>query len=649
MSATHPDAAPAYIDAGLSYEGIGRTLAGFTRPDRSWRRWWLAFAVAAALVGLLVVSLGFLFFEGTAVWGNNIPVTWALDIVSYDWWIGIACGGLLVSGVFLLLGSGWRGGLNRLGETMALLAAAAAAIYPIVHLGRPWFFFWNLPYPNTYALWPQFRSPLYWDAIDIVSFLGIAAGSFFWGVLPDLASLRDRAAEAARADPEGRGLLRAQLYGIAALGWRGSAIHWHRWSQAYRALAVLGVAVVVLLQIGASVMFAGTVEPGWHDTLLPVSYLAGALLAGVGMLCVLTVVLRDAFGLQAVITGRHLGVLAWLLVALCLANIYCEVTTDLATLVTGDAAEQAAIARKMTGPVAWSFWMLVTAGLLPPLLLLSAPLRARPGLLAWIGGAAAAGIWGDHYTLIVATLQHDFLPSAAQQTHITFFEWATFAGSAGLFLLLLLLFLRLLPVASMAELRQLVPPPHADREAASPWPPTGSPLWGVAAEFASGEAMLEAARALREQTDLVVDTYSPVPVSGVAHALGLHGRMGGWAAAGGVAGGVSMFGMCLYATGWDYVFNIGGRPRLSWPAFVVPSASFGCLCAGVAVVGAMMVLNRLPRLNHPAFNIPGICRASRDRFFAVAHGTDAAFDPAASERALAGLAQPPLATSRVPR
>ncbi len=642
-------AASPYLAAGQTYDSIGDTLTAIPLGQAGWRRWWLAMAVALALVGLLVVSLGFLFLDGTAIWGNNIPVTWALDIVSYDWWIGIACGGLLVSGMFLLLGLEWRGGLNRISETMALLAAAAAAVYPIIHLGRPWFFYWNLPYPNSFALWPQFRSPLFWDAIDIVSFLGIAAGFWFVGLLPDLASLRDRAGEAARADPEGRGLLRAQIYGILALGWRGSAAHWQRWTQAYRALALLGVLVVIVLQVGASVMFAGSIEPGWHDTLLPVTYLVGALFAGVGLLTTLTVVLRDAFGLQSLITGQHLRVLAWMLLGLCLANIYCEVTTDFTVLLGGDRFETAALVRKMTGPVAWSFWMLVTAGFLPPLLLSFAPLRARPAVLAWVGGAAAAGIWGDHYTLIVGTLQHDFMPSAAQATHITFFEWSTFAGSAGLFLLLLLLSLRILPIVSILGARKLAVRTGAGPVGAAGWPDHDAPLWGVAGEFATALAMSRAIADLRAAGGFHVDAYSPVPVQDVAGEMGGRPGMQGWVMAGGVAGGTAMFAMCMYATGYDYVFDIGGRPRFSWPAFLVPTASFGCLCAGMCVVGAMMVLNRLPRLNHPAFNIPGIGRATRDRFFAVAHAHDAAFDAAPAERVFAGLADPALCVSRVPR
>ena len=641
-----------FLGAGETYDTIGRTLAGIPLGMRGWGRWWLAMAVALALTGLLAVSLGYLFYEGVAIWGNNVPVTWALDIVSYDWWIGIACGGLLVSGMFLLLDVAWRSALNRISETMALLAAAAAAVYPIIHLGRPWFFYWNLPYPNSFALWPQFRSPLFWDAFDILSFLGLAAGLWFVGLLPDLATLRDRSWEQSRTAEQKGGidwaLLRAQLYGIAALGWRGSAVHWHRWVQAYRTLALLGVVTVVALQAGASVMFAGTSEPGWHDTLLPVTYLAGAVFAGVGMLSVLTVILRSAFHLEELITIRHVQMLALLLLGLALVNIYCEATTTFVGALSGDAFEHVARLRRVAGPAAWSFWMLVAAGLLPPLLFVIPRLRASPAVLAWVGGAAAAGIWGDHYALIVGTLQHDFLPSAAHGSRITFFEWTTFAGSAGLFLLLLLLFLRALPIVSVMETRQIAARTGAGADPTKPGAAHRAPIWAVAAEFANEADMARAAQLLRDRSDLRVDAYSPVPSQATAQALGLHSHsIRGFALGGFLLGALGTFAMCTYATVQDYVFNIGGRPDFSWQSFVVPSVSFGSLVAGMGVVGAMLVFNRLPRLNHPAFNIPGIARASSDRFFVAAHGQKAEFDPELAESIMTTL--PALSVHQVPR
>ena len=313
-----------FIGKGQTFDTIGGEVAeiAFTHPMR---RWWLAFAAALGLVGVLAISLLWLFAQGVGVWGNNIPVTWALDIVSYDWWIGVASGGLFVSAAFMLVDAQWRSAVNRITETLSLVAAAAAAVYPIIHLGRPWFFYWNLPYPNTFDLWPQFRSPLFWDAVDIISFLGVAIVFWYVGMIPDLATLRDRAVERARSSKERAGakLLRAQLYRLIALGWRGSAMHWLRWTQAYRIVALLGVVLVVSLQTGAAVMFAGSVEPGWHDTLLPVAFLLGAIFEGVAFIAAMTVLLRAVFGLHELITPRHLDTLAKMLLVLSLLNLYC--------------------------------------------------------------------------------------------------------------------------------------------------------------------------------------------------------------------------------------------------------------------------------------------------------------------------------------
>ncbi len=443
------------IAPGQTYDTVSRDVAAiaFTHPLRG--RWWLALAGALGLMGVMLATIVWLLWQGVGIWHNNNTVVWALDIVSYDWWVGIACGSLVVSAMLLLVGAEWRGAVNRIAETMALLATAAAGIYPILHLGRPWFFYWTLPYPNTFALWPQFRSPLVWDAFDILSLLVVSFSFWYTGMLPDLATLRDRAFERVQARPSEGRLLRAQLYGIAAFGWRGSATHWQRWMQAYRTIGILGVIAVVALQTGASVMFAGTVEPGWHDTLLPVAYLAGALLSGVAAVAMLTVVLRGAFALKPLITERHFDLLGLLLLTLGWINIYCYATEFLVTWLGGNSFDTATLARRLVGPEAWSTWMILGCALLPVQLFWVPALRRSPAMLFLVGVLVSAGIWGDHFMVIVATLQHDFMPAVARPYTIGVWEWAMFAGSAGLFLFLLLMFLRYLPVVSMHEIRRL--------------------------------------------------------------------------------------------------------------------------------------------------------------------------------------------------
>ncbi|WP_298955188.1 quinol:electron acceptor oxidoreductase subunit ActD [uncultured Methylobacterium sp.] len=647
--------------AGLG--ALGRDAAGPALDGRAPRRWWLVLAGAAALVGLFAAALAWLLIRGVGIWDNNNPVVWALDIVSYDWWIGIASGALLAAAVLTLLGTEWRSGVSRIAETVAVLAAAAAALYPIAHLGRPWKFYWTLPTPNTLGLWPQFRSPLVWDAVDIIGFLGVSLTLWGLGLLPDLAYLRDRAFEAVLAEIERRGrprrltLLRAQLYGIVALGWRGSAVHWARWAQACRVIALLAVGLILALQTGASVMLAGSLLPGWHDTLLPVTFLVNALLSGVGVTAALAVVLRRALGLNAVVTVRHLAVLARLLLLLGLASAYCYGAELLSAALHGDAFDRAVILRRLAGDHAWAFWTIVALGLLPVQVFWWRRARRSGRVLALVGLAVAVASFADHFMLLVVTLGHDFLPSSAHAYRMGFWGLATFAGSVGLFLALLLIALRLLPMVSLVEARQVAttrpaPPPNRGRDATEA-ETRDAPLWGISAEFDSDRSLATALHALgRRDVGARLDAYGPVPMPETARALDLpasHIPLIGLGAA--VAAGAGFMGLCLYASGIDYVFDVGGRPRFSWPAFLVPSASLAMLGGTLAVLATLLVASRLPRLNHPAFNIPDFPRASSDRFFLAVEMRDPdRFDPARVERVLATLPEMrPLSIRRVPR
>ncbi len=446
-----------FLAGGETYRSVGRRVAdiAFRHPLR-WR-WWLAFAVSLGMTGLLAAAVFLLLYEGVGIWGNNIPVTWALDIASYDWWIGIASGSLLISATFLLLGIEWRGALNRITETTALIAAAAAGLYPIIHLGRPWFFYWNLPYPNTLVLWPQFRSPLFWDAVDIISFLGIALSLWSIGLLPDLATLRDRALEEVERQ-DGRGRFRAQLYGIVSLGWRGSAAHWRRWVQAYRIAAGLGVVLVVSLQTGAAVMFAGTVEPGWHDTLLPFAFVVAALYSGVAFMAAAAVLLRSIFGLADYITGRHLDLIAWMLLGLGLLNLYCYGQEFFTTLIGGTSFDVAVLGRRFAGEHAWALWTIIICSLVPVHVFWLARARRSPVLLFVVGLLVTAGIYADHFMVLVVTLQQDFLPSAYHPYVVYAWEVLTLLGSVGLFFAIALLALRYVPLVSIVGIKPMAAP-----------------------------------------------------------------------------------------------------------------------------------------------------------------------------------------------
>jgi Ni/Fe-hydrogenase subunit HybB-like protein len=445
QAVTPGTAAGRYIPPSHTDRSIGATIAGIAFEHPSRRRWFIAFGLSVLMAGWLVVALLWLFYWGVGVWGNNIPVGWALDIVSYDWWMGVACGALMVSALLLLLRQYWRGALNRAAETVALLCAAAAGVYPIIHLGRSWFFYWTFPYPNNLLLWPQFRSPLVWDAFDITSFLVVALLFWYVGMLPDLATLRDRAVP----------LLPKRLYGIAALGWRGSAVHWARWLQAYRILAVLGLLQAVCVQCGASVMYAGTLEPGWHDTLLPIIFIVTSALSGLGMTAVLVAVIRYLYPVESLITRRHLDVLGRLILAVGLLLTYCYCADFFFTALGGDSYERGAMLRRFAGTYAWSWWFVVAFALLPVHLLWFAPIRRSAGMLFVIGLAMMLGVWGDHFMTLIMTQHRDFLPSSQAFYTASFWSITTFLGTIGLFSALVLLVIRYVPIASIIESRLL--------------------------------------------------------------------------------------------------------------------------------------------------------------------------------------------------
>ena len=434
-----------YLTAAHTDRTIGAQIAGIAFDHPSHKRWLMAFAACFGLVLLMICALAWLLYWGVGVWGNNIPVGWALDITSYDWWMGNACGALMISALLLLLRQYWRGALNRAAESVAVLAAASAGIYPIIHLGRPWFFYWTLPYPNNLDLWPQFRSPLVWDAFDIISFLIVALLFWYVGMIPDLATLRDRAT----------GLRRKQIYGVAALGWRGSAVHWSRWLQAYRIMALFGILQAICTQTGASVMYAGTVEPGWHSTLLPAFYLINAAFSGLGLIAVVVVAIRFIYPVKSLITDRHLDMLGRLILAAGLLSTYCYCADFFFTSLGGDAYDRSVMVRRLTGLYAGSFWLIVAAALLPIHLLWFRAVRRSATALLVLGFLVMAGMWGDRFMSLVITQHRDFLPSS--QALYTIGVWAvvTFLGTIGLFGVLLLLAIRYVPVASIVESRLL--------------------------------------------------------------------------------------------------------------------------------------------------------------------------------------------------
>lgn len=426
------------------YRAVTREIVDISLdyPDR--RGWWLCFIGALVLLLSFFASVTWLFWEGVGVWGNNIPVGWGLAIANYIWFLGIGHAGTLISAMLLLLDQHWRNSLNRFAEAMTLFAVVCAGLYPLVHLGRPWLFYWMAPYPNTMTIWPQFKSPLTWDFFAVLTYLTVSVLFWYIGIVPDLASARDRATKR-----------RQQVfYGLAALGWLGSARHWARWRQAYRLTAAIAVPLVVSVHSEISLLFAAGPIPGWTSTVFPPYFVLGAAFSGFAVVSMIAVTMRHALGLRNLVTPRHLDLLAKLLLATGLMTAYGYWAEVFDAFYGGDPQDLKTLSDRLGGAYAFTYWGAVIANFVPLQLLWWRSVRANPALLFAIGLSVTIGMWFERYMLLVTTLYRDWLVSSWHTYHPSFWDWSLFAGMLGVFLTLFLLFVRFLPVISAFEIKE---------------------------------------------------------------------------------------------------------------------------------------------------------------------------------------------------
>jgi Ni/Fe-hydrogenase subunit HybB-like protein len=432
---------------GLTYASVTTKISALVlvRPY-NWR-WILGMAVGFALTMVLFVAVTYLLLKGVGIWGINVPVMWGFAIVNFVWWIGIGHAGTLISAILLLLKQDWRTSINRFAEAMTLFAVACAGLFPLLHLGRPWVFYWLLPYPNTMDLWPQWRSPLVWDVFAVSTYATVSLLFWYVGLLPDLATLRDRA----------RNRFARGIYGILAMGWRGSARHWDRYRTAYLLLAGLATPLVVSVHSVVSFDFAVGIVPGWHSTIFPPYFVAGAIFSGFAMVLTLAIPLRHAFGLHDFITARHLDNMAKVMLATGMIVGYGYLMESFIAWYGTNAFEHDTLLRNRPfGPYAHTYRLMLLCNVAVPQLLWLPWVRSHPVVLWLISLVVNLGMWLERYVIVVTSLSRDFLPSAWSMYHGTFWDYATLYGSMGLFLSLLFLFIRFLPVISMAEMRELV-------------------------------------------------------------------------------------------------------------------------------------------------------------------------------------------------
>jgi len=419
---------------------------------------WLALlAISGGLATVLLIAATWLLIRGVGIWGINIPVGWGFAIVNFVWWIGIGHAGTLISAILLLLKQSWRNSINRFAEAMTLFAVMCAGLFPVLHTGRPWLAYWLLPYPNTMQLWPQFRSPLVWDVFAVSTYLTISLVFWYIGLVPDMATLRDSAKH-----PVSR-----FIYGLLALGWRGSARHWHRYEKAYLLLAGLSTPLVLSVHTVVSFDFAVGIVPGWHTTIFPPYFVAGAIYSGFAMVLVLAIPIRAAYNLRDMITDRHLDNCAKFMLSTGLIVAYGYIAEMFFNWYSGSPYEWTMFMNRFTGFYKYEYWGLLSINIGFVNILWFKRVRKSPVILFLVSIVILVAMWLERFVIVVISLQKDFLPSSWGLYIPTRWDWATYLGTLGFFLFAFLLFIRVLPMISIFEMRDLLPaskPKHVEVE-----------------------------------------------------------------------------------------------------------------------------------------------------------------------------------------
>ena len=433
--------------------GPGHTLATVTDKISSivltrgtTKGWMLGFGAAFSLLMLFNMAVAYLLVKGVGIWGINIPIGWAFAITNFVWWIGIGHAGTLISAILLLLHQKWRTSINRFAEAMTLFAVACAGMFPLLHMGRPWLFFYMMPYPNPMWMWPQFRSPLVWDVFAVSTYATVSLLFWFVGLIPDLATLRDRA----------RNRASQIVYGVLAMGWRGSAVHWSRYETASLLLAGLATPLVVSVHTVVSFDFAIALVPGWHSTIFPPYFVAGAIYSGFAMVLTLAIPIRKYYKLEDLITMRHLELMGKVMLATGLIVAYGYMMETFIAFYSGNQFDRYMIMNRMAGPYKYVYWLLILCNIVIPQSLWSKKVRRSVLGLFIISLVVNVGMWLERFVIIVVSLHREYVPSKWDMYYPTRWDWATYVGTIGLFLTLFYLFLRFVPMISIVEVRSLV-------------------------------------------------------------------------------------------------------------------------------------------------------------------------------------------------
>ena len=438
---------PPVIGPGQTFDSVTDTITDIVLKRPIGLGWLAGLAVGMGLLAILGMAVTYLFLRGVGIWGIEIPVAWGFAIINFVWWIGIGHAGTLISAILLLFKQTWRNSINRFAEAMTLFAVACAGMFPLLHMGRPWLGYWMFPYPNSMGVWPQFRSPLVWDVFAVSTYATISAVFWFVGLVPDFATMREQATNRwAR-----------MVYGALSLGWRGSARHWTRYEALYILLAGISTPLVLSVHTVVSFDFAVAIVPGWHTTIFPPYFVAGAIYSGFAMVLVLAIPIRKYYGLEDMITMRHLQNSAKIMLATGLIVGYGYFFETFVALYSGSTYERFMIHNRWFGPYAAFYWALILLNILIPQVLWWPKIRANTAWLFFISLVVLVGMWLERFVIIVTSLHRDYLPSSWGHYVPTRWDWATYAGTIGLFTAAIFIFIRIMPAISIFEIRMLLP------------------------------------------------------------------------------------------------------------------------------------------------------------------------------------------------
>jgi|TARA_B110000495_G_scaffold17826_1_gene12610 Ni/Fe-hydrogenase subunit HybB-like protein len=414
------------------------------KPPRSW---YIALAISFSMMSMLGVMIGYLIFTGVGVWGNNNPVAWGYPIVNFVFWVGIGHAGTLISAILFLFRQKWRTAINRFAEAMTIFAVICAGTFPGIHIGRAWLAYWLFPIPNQMDMWPQFRSPLLWDVFAVGTYFTVSLLFWYLGMIPDLATMRDRA----------NSKVKAIAYGIASLGWRGSMRHWHRYERAYLLLAALATPLVLSVHSVVSFDFAVSQLPGWHTTIFPPYFVAGAIFSGFAMVMTLAIPARELWGLKNFITTRHLENMCKVVLLTGSMVGYAYSMEFFIAWYSGEIYESFTFINRAFGPYGWAYWIMVSCNVITPQIFWFKKARTNIAIIFTASLLVNVGMWFERFVIVVTSLANDFLPSSWGMYEPTYVDVLTFLGSFGLFMTFFLLFIRYLPVLAIAELKAIMP------------------------------------------------------------------------------------------------------------------------------------------------------------------------------------------------